>query len=190
MASYTPNHPWRTVSVVQGNAIQISGLFGASILAWYAARLGRRGTIWLITSRVLAYFCEHALAHWVVGRLVGIRFVSYGVSGTAHSDLYPPGMNWIFSHLPLLSAHTDPASRHAASPLARAALYLAGPLTTVLVSLIIPIYGERHDIPHARRFLIGLSAWSVMMLYGEAHPHGDLYRAWRALRQREHQIDR
>jgi hypothetical protein len=112
--------PWRTLSVTQGNAIQVGGLLGAAALAWYAGRKGPRATRWMVASRLLAYFSEHAFSHWLVGRALGIRFTGYGLHGTSHPQHYPPGMRWAFSHLPLLSARVDPASLRAAPPTARA----------------------------------------------------------------------
>jgi hypothetical protein len=43
---------------------------------------------WLVT-----YFCNHAIGHWAVGRLVAIRFLGYGVHGTTAPGWYPPGMS-------------------------------------------------------------------------------------------------
>jgi hypothetical protein len=106
-------HPWFTLSIAQGNVWQISGLLGAGVLARMAARRAPRGGRWLIASRMLAYFCDHAVAHWVVGRLVGIRFTGYVVHGTSHPQVYPPGIRPLFTHLPLFSARTDP---HAYAP--------------------------------------------------------------------------
>ena len=129
--------PWLTLSVAQGNAIQLGGLLGAAALAWYAGREGaggKRGARWIIVaSRLLAYFCEHAFSHWLVGRALGIRFTGYGLHGTSHPHLYPPGARFLFSHLPLLSARVDLASLRAASSTERAALYAAGTVGTVLV---------------------------------------------------------
>ena len=82
---------------------------------------------WLLT-----YFCNHAIGHWTVGRLVGIRFLGYEVHGTTAPGWYPPGMRWIFRHVPLFSTWTDPASRRAVHPLARMLMYLGGPLFTGL----------------------------------------------------------
>jgi hypothetical protein len=45
----------------------------------------------MVASRVVAYFSEHAFSHWLVGRAVGIRFACYGLHGTSHPNLYPPG---------------------------------------------------------------------------------------------------
>src|SRR3712207_1032434 len=113
--------PWRTFSIVKGNAIQIGGLLGAVALAWYAGREGVRGTRWMVVSRLLAYFSEHAFSHWLVGRALGIRFTGYGLHGTSHPQHYPQGVRSVFSHLPLLSARIDPSSLKEATPAARAA---------------------------------------------------------------------
>src|SRR5918993_1804191 len=92
---------WLTLSIAWGNTIQIGGLLGAVVLAWYAGREGVRGTRWIVVSRLLAYFSEHAFCHWLVGRSLGIRFTGYGLHGTSHPQHYPPGVRWVFSHLPL-----------------------------------------------------------------------------------------
>ena len=178
--------PWLTLSVAQGNAVQMVGLLGAAALAWYAGRNGARGTRWMVASRLLAYFSEHAFSHWLVGRALGIRFTGYGLHGTSHPRLYPPGARWVFSHLPLLSARVDPTSLRAASPAARAAMYAAGTVGTVLVGLAIPLYGRRRGVPGARRLLVASGGvTNAFLVLSEAlRPGGDLNRAWRALRER------
>ncbi len=177
--------PWLTLSVARGNALQAGGLIGAAALAWYAGREGSRGARWMVASRLLAYFSEHAFSHWLVGRALGIRFTGYGLHGTSHPHLYPPGARWVFSHLPLLSACVDPASLGAASPMARAAMYSAGTVGTAIPSLAIPGYCWRRGVRGARGFFVGANLWSVPLLLSESlRPGGDLRRAWRAWRQR------
>ena len=174
--------PWHTLSVGLGNVIQAGGLLGAAALAWYAGRGKARGTRWMVASRLLAYFSEHAFSHWLVGRALGIRFTGYGLHGTSHPQHYPPGLRWAFSHLPLLSARVDPASLRAAPPAARAAMYAAGTLGTVIPSLLIPGYAWRRGVRGARGFFVGANLWSVPLLLSESlRPGGDLRRAWREL---------
>ena len=172
--------PWRTLSVARGNAVQVGGLLAAAVLAWHAGRRGVRGTRWIVASRLRAYFCEHALSHWLVGRAVGIRFTGYGLHGTSHPQNYPPGVRRVFSSLPLFSARTDPASLRAAAPPARAAMYAAGTVATVLASVAIPGYAWLRGVRGARGLFIGASLWSVPMLLSESlRRGGDLRRAWR-----------
>ena len=176
--------PWLTLSITQGNAAQAGGLIGAAALAWYAGRKGAAGTPWMVAGRLLAYFSEHAFSHWIVGRAVGIRFACYGLHGTSHPTLYPPGARFLFSRLPLLSARVEPASLRAASPEARAAMYAAGTLGTVLVGLAVPLYGLRRGVPGARGLLVGSGVvTNAFVVLSEAlRPGGDLRRARRALR--------
>ena len=181
--------PWLNLTVAQGNTVQIGGLLGACALAWYAGREGsrgeaERGTRLMVASRLLAYFSEHAFSHWLVGRALGIRFTGYGLHGTSHPASYPPGARWVFSRLPLLSARVEPASLRAASPAARAAMYAAGTLGTVIPSLAIPGYCWLRGVPKARQFFVGANLWSVPLLLSESlRSGGDLRRSWRALRE-------
>ena len=186
MASPKRVTPWLTVSVAQGNAVQVAGLLGAVALAWRAGREGIGGARWMVASRVLAYFSEHAFSHWLVGRALGIGFTGDGLRGTGHPPRYPPGARFVFSHLPLLSARVDPRSLRAASPAARAAMYSAGTLGTVLVGLAIPAYARRRGVPGARGLLVasGVVTSAFVLLSEALRPAGDLRRAWRALRER------
>jgi hypothetical protein len=182
MAKYSRVEPWLTLPVPLGNAIQIGGLLGGVLLARRAGKLGKRGTAWLYAGRLLSYFCEHAFSHYAVGQIGGIRFTSYGLHGSTHTRQYPPGMRWTFAHLPFLSARIDVTSRQAAAPTAQAAMYLAGPLVTILVSILFPIYGLIRGVPRARALLYGSSLWMAGMVIGDLlHSRGDLRRAWRAL---------
>jgi len=136
----------------------------------------------MVASRLLAYFCEHAFSHWLVGRALGIRFSGYGLHGTSHPQHYPPGMRLFFSRLPLLSARADPASLRAAKPVARASMYAAGTVATVVASLGIPGYCWRRGVSGARGFFVGANLWSVPLLLSESlRAGGDLRRAWREL---------
>ena len=170
------------LSIARGNAVQAGGLLGATALAWYAGRQDVRGTRWMVASRLLAYFSEHAFSHWLVGRAVGIRISGYGLHGTTHPQSYPPGARFLFSRLPLLSARTDPASLAAAGPHARAAMYAAGTVASVAASVAIPGSCWRRGVRGARGFCLGANRWSGPMVLSESlRPGGDLRRAWREL---------
>ena len=183
MARRSRMRPWFMISIALGNLIQLSGLLGGLVLV---ARASRAQPPWssrmLVAGWLVTYFCNHAIGHWAVGRLVGIRFLSYGVHGTTAPGWYPTRMRWIFRHVPLFSARTDPASRRAAHPLARMAMYLGGPLFTGLTSVGIPLYGRASGIPRVRALLIGAALWLIPGFVVECiRPGGDLRRAFREL---------
>ncbi len=86
----------------------------------------------------------------------------------------------MFSHLPLLSARVEPASLRAASPAARAAMYTAGTVGTVIPSLAIPGYAWWRGVRGARGFFVVANLWSVPLLLSESlRDGGDLRRALR-----------
>jgi hypothetical protein len=64
------------LSIVVGNSVQIVGLVAAYLVlaAARTARLPLAAVFAMIVGWVLLYFCCHAIAHWLVGRLLGIRF--------------------------------------------------------------------------------------------------------------------
>ncbi|MDQ3829182.1 MAG: hypothetical protein M3361_07695 [Candidatus Tectomicrobia bacterium] len=177
--------PWFMLSIPLGNLIQLGGLLSGLGLVARAARVRAPwGTRMLVAGWIVTYFCNHAIGHWAVGHLVGIRFLGYALHGTTAPSWYPPGMRWVFRHVPLFSARTDPASRRAAHPLARMAMYLGGPLFTGLTGLGIPLYGRASGIPRARALLIGASLWLIAGFVVECiRPGGDLRRAFRELRR-------
>ena len=185
MSRRSLTQPWFMLSIPVGNLVQLGGLFGALGLVARAARARPPwGTRMLVAGWLVTYLCNHAIGHWAAGRLVGIRFLGYGVHGTTAPGWYPPGMRWIFRRVPFLSARTDPTSRRAAHPLARMAMYLGGPLFTGLTSLGIPLYGRASGVPRARALLIGATLWLVPGSVVECiRPGGDLRRAWRELRR-------
>jgi hypothetical protein len=186
MARRSRRQPWFVLSIALGNLIQLSGLLsGLGLVARAARARPPWGTRMLVAGWLVTYFCNHAIGHWAVGRLLGIRFLGYGVHGTTAPGWYPPGMRWVFGRVPLfLSARTDPASRRAAHPLARMLMYLGGPLFTGLTSLGIPLYGRASGIPRARALLIGATLWLIPGFVVECiRPGGDLRRAFRELRR-------
>lgn len=174
--------PWLTLPVALGNLLQAGGLIGSVALAGYAGRKSASGTRWMIASRLLAYFCEHAFSHWLVGRALGIRFACYGLHGTSHPQHYPPGARFFFSHLPLLSARADPVSLGVATPETRASMYAAGTVATVAASIAIPGYCWLHGVRAARGYFVGANLWSVPLLLSESlREGGDLRRTIREL---------
>ena len=185
MARRSRTQPRFILSIPLGNLVQLGGLFGALGLIARAARARPPwGTRMLVAGWLVTYLCNHAIGHWAVGRLAGIRFLGYGVHGTTAPGWYPPGMSWIFRRVPFLSAWPVPASRRAAHALAHMAMYLGGPLFTVLTSLGIPLYGRASGVPRARALLIGAALWLIPGTVVECiRPGGDLRRAWRELRR-------
>jgi hypothetical protein len=174
--------PWFTLSVAQTKSSRPAGFSARPRARGTPVWRGARGTRWMVACRLLAYFSEHAFSHWFVGRSLGICFTGYGLHGTSHPRAYPPGVRWVFSRLPLLSARVDPASLRAATPAGRAAMYAAGTAATVVASVAITGYCWRRDVRRAQGFFVRANLWSVPLLLSESlRAGGDLRRAPREL---------
>jgi len=72
------------LSIVAGNAIQVIGTAAACIALALARSTpskpaGIAAGMMMIAAWLLLYFFCHGIAHWAVGRLLGIRFAFYTV---------------------------------------------------------------------------------------------------------------
>ncbi|HEX2905282.1 MAG TPA: hypothetical protein VHO69_00370, partial [Phototrophicaceae bacterium] len=77
-AEVVPRPPfWLRLSVIAGNSLQLAGLLGGGFLLALASKT-EMAAFWrimlLLVGWSLLYICCHSFAHWLVGRLVGIRF--------------------------------------------------------------------------------------------------------------------
>ncbi len=174
--------PRKIVSIVAGNLIQLSGIALGTVLLCLSTQPAGPRVIEMIAGYLLIYFSTHSLSHYVVGRLAGIKFTHYSVGGSSHASNFPPVMRQIFERLPFFAAHADPASLKAASPTARALMYSAGLVGTVVFSTLATLYTYYADVPGASILLIFNIFWQIGTIITEARPGGDIAKARLALR--------
>lgn len=174
---------WARFSVPAGSAIQLAGIAAGGALLIAAAHAGKAAAIMLMAAGFLAvYLCSHAIAHVAVGRAVGIRFRAYGVRGTDHPEMYPPGVRQVMSALPMWTALTEKNSMRSASRPARAAMFAAGETSTSVFSLAAAGYAAHAGIPGGRALLVGTILWTIASTITVAIvPKGDYAKALRAL---------
>ena len=67
------------LSITVGNTLQTAGIVVAcfALKVSQLAHLTAIAVITMFLGWVLLYFSSHAIAHWLVGRIVGIRFLFY-----------------------------------------------------------------------------------------------------------------
>lgn len=178
---------WLRMSVPVGNAVQLAGLASGAVLLYLAARaqsaaVGIRVALLLIGFAVI-YVCCHALAHYVVGRLGGIRFRGYGLRGTDHPENYPPGMRQLMIVMPFFTAVTEKASMQRASRWAKALMFAAGESSTAVCTLVASFYAWQAGIPGGQLLFIIMVVFNTFSTIMTAMvPRGDYAKAWRALR--------
>jgi hypothetical protein len=173
------------LSIVAGNLLQIAGI----VAAWAALALARSrsqpaivAVFMMIAAWLLLYFFCHGIAHWAVGRLVGIRFAFYTVGGTGNPSGYPAGMRWVFEHLPFFGVQTDNVSMQKASPMAKAIMWSAGVTSSAVVPTLSTVCAWRAGIPGSKVFLTFAVFWAIGTVSSNWRSQtGDYAKAKRAL---------
>jgi hypothetical protein len=172
------------LSIPVGNALQIAGILGAG-LGLKATRSAHSAAIAgteMLLAWVLLYFCSHAIAHWLVGRALGIRFLFYTVGGTGNPAGWPPGLRWIFEHLPFLGVQTEKLSMRAARPAARALMWSAGVSSSAILPTVGAFWAWRNGVPWGGGFFLFALFWSLGTLASNwTSATGDYSKARRAL---------
>ena len=174
----------KILSIVAGNLIQGVGIGLGCVSLWFSTQPNNipiRITA-MIIGYLLIYFTSHSFAHFVVGWLGGIKFTHYSVGGSSHASSYPPVMRQIFERLPFFAAHTDSQSLKSAHPTAKALMFGAGIVSTVLCCSLAALFVFRTNVPGGLILLIFNVIWQVSSLIAEMKPGGDLAKAIKAFR--------
>ncbi|MDP9159745.1 MAG: hypothetical protein M3O09_05885 [Acidobacteriota bacterium] len=172
------------LSIARGNAIQIFGM-GAAFLAFASSRYAHSTTVAfvsLLMGWILLYFCCHAIAHWFVGRMLGIRFAFYSLGGTGNPEGWPAGLRWLFEHLPFLGVQTEKASMQSASPISRAMMWSAGVTSSSVIPTLAALWAWLSGIPYSKLFFGLAMFWAVGTWASNwTSKTGDYSKAQRAL---------
>ncbi len=172
------------LSIAAGNLFQLAGLIAAALIleAARSAQAKTAAVLELLGAWMLLYFCCHAIAHWIVGRMVGVRFAFYTIGGTGNPEGWPRGLRWVFEHLPFLGVQTEKTSMQNARPVAKAMMWSAGVTSSAAVPTLGVFWAWRRGIPYSRLFLIFALAWSVGTLASNWRSRtGDFAKARRSL---------
>jgi hypothetical protein len=172
------------LSIPAGNAVQITGLAAAclAIAGSPSAPSPASAFTAILLGWLLLYFCCHGIAHWAVGRLVGIRFAFYTIGGTANPQGWPTGLRWLFEHLPFFGVQTEKASMQHASPVARAIMWSAGVTSSAVIPTLGAFWACRMGIRGSKLFFLFSLFWSLGTLASNwTSQNGDYSKARRAL---------
>jgi hypothetical protein len=172
--------------VVAGNLVQLSGMVAGVllILAAGATRGIAALSVLLAVLGILAvYLCCHAIAHWLVGRLVGLRFAYIGVRGTDHPEAYPPVMRQVMAATPMFTTVSTKRSRAAVGRRAMAAYFAAGETSTTICTVLAALLAFLLGVPGGGVILALAVVWVVIAIASTTFtPKGDYYKARQALR--------
>lgn len=139
----------------------------------------------MVAAWILLYFFCHGIAHWVVGRLLGIRFAFYTIGGTGNPEGYPGPLRWVFEHLPFFGVQTEKGSMQAASPIAKAIMWSAGVTSSAVLPTLGAVCAWQGRVPGSKLFLVFALIWAGATLASNwTSRSGDFSKARRALGHR------
>jgi hypothetical protein len=176
---------WLRPSIAAGNAMQIAGLVLGCLLLLEAAQAGAAGLAVpeMLAGLLLIYLSCHAIAHWLVGRLFGIRFRCYTIGGTSKPEVWPVGLRWIMDHAPFFGVQTDRDSMKTAVPTAKAAMWSAGVTSSAVVPTLAAFWCVRTQVRMSKVVFLFLLIWSIgTVIANLAGPSGDYFKARMALK--------
>jgi hypothetical protein len=172
------------LSIARGNTLQIAGLALACVaMEWARFAASKPAAVFaMVAAWLLLYFFCHGIAHWNVGRILGIRFAFYTVGGTGNPQGYPAGLRWIFERLPFFGVQTQKASMQTASPKAKAIMWCAGVTSSAVVPTLGALWAWHARIPGSKWLLLFSAFWSLGTLASNwRSAKGDFAKARRAL---------
>ena len=182
-----PSPPfWVRLPVPTGNLVQLAGLVAGALLIALAAAVrgsGAPATVLLILGVLVVYLCCHSIAHWLVGRIVGLRFAYVGVRGTDHPESYPPGLRQVMAVTPMFTTVSTRKSRASVGRWALAAYYAAGETSTTVCTLLAAWAGVKGGVPGSVMILGVVIVWVLLaVITTTIAAKGDYAKARRALR--------
>jgi hypothetical protein len=167
--------------VALGNLVQVAGIVAGVLLILLAGATRSTAALSVLLAVlgiIAVYLCSHAIAHWLVGRLVGLRFAFVGVRGTDHPEAYPPVLREIMAATPMFTTVSTRHSRSAASNRALAAYYAAGETSTTIWTFLAGLLAFLVGVPGGGVILIVTIIWVlVAVVTTTLFPKGDYYKA-------------
>jgi hypothetical protein len=116
------------------------------------------------------------------GGPLGIRFLFYTIGGTGNPEGWPPGLRWIFEHLPFLGVQTEKLSMQRASPAARALMWSAGVTSSAILPTLAAFWAWHSGFPGSAWFSLFALFWALGTLASNwTSGSGDYSKARRAL---------
>ncbi len=137
--------------------------------------------VYILVAQFLAAFLIHCPAHYAIGTLVGIRFLSINVGRTTLARALPRSLGPFARLIPILTLSTDKASLERAPRSAAAAMFLSGTIASsasaIFIAIAVSLSGLSVAAALAWLFALG---WLLFDVYFSPKS-GDVMRARRQL---------
>lgn len=166
------------IPVLGGNLI---GVFGCAFAIWLITsapdinEVSLRFLLYLVAWGSLAFF-PHCLTHFIVGRMVGIRFSNYSVGRSAIAKLRIPLVSAIASRAPLLTLKIEKSSLGSSSRGRRAVMFASGAAASMILPFFVAVASFWHLPLHLSLLLFVLSAANLTFDFYYSPKAGDISR--------------
>lgn len=172
------------IPVWLGNAIEIIGLsFGFLSLLLINPLLHPLLKLMLL---LVAWFCfwffSHCLAHFIVGKILGVHFLFYFVGRSSLTKLNLPFILSLAKVFPVLGIKIDKASLRNISPRKQAVMFASGALASMILPITCSMYALLHLEMWFGAFLSIITAGNIVFTLIFSVKVGDLSRAKKALK--------
>ena len=167
------------IPVSVGNLVEIAGILFALYLIVMAPEVTfvPLKLILYLVAWVCLLFFPHSLTHYVVGRLVGIRFRYYSLGKSSVYRLGIPFLSMIASRSPVLTLRVDRRSLQSVGRGGRIAMFSSGAVASMVFPFFVALASFR-DLPTVFSvFLLLLSAANLMFDFYFSPKAGDVSRA-------------
>lgn len=162
-----------------GNLVEVAGIFFATYLILMApevAVLPLKFILYLVAWGCMEFF-PHGLAHYVVGRLVGVKFRYYSLGKSSAHKLRIPFLTMAASRSLVLKLNVDQASLGLVGRRGRFAMFSSGAIASMILPFIVALASFR-DLPVVLSgFLLILSAANFAFDLYFSPKVGDISRA-------------
>lgn len=183
-------HFRRRIPLWAGNSIEVIGIFLGAMMLYlvdflYNPLLRLLG---LFVSWLCFWYFTHCLAHYVVGRALGVNFLYYYIGRSSLVKLNLKSISFLMNFVPVLGIKIDKSSFKNVSRHRKAATYASGALASMLTPLIPFIYSAIYlDIFTTLAFGVITFGNIIFTLYFSSKI-GDLFRARKSLRQEQNNL--
>jgi hypothetical protein len=166
------------IPLVVGNGIEVLGICLALFLliaGGEANSILARFIVYVVSWACLVFF-PHCLGHFIVGRLVGIRFTHYSLGRSAIMKLRLPIISRLGAVVPLLTLNIDRASLDSASENGRAAMFTAGMAASTILPFAVALISVGRLPTILATMLLLLSAGNLGFDLYYSPKAGDIHR--------------
>jgi hypothetical protein len=162
-----------------GNTVEILGIAFALYLILIAPDFPGvllRFLIYVVAWGCLVFF-PHCLTHFIVGRVVGVRFRYYFLGNSAVTKLKLRFLSTIASRLPVLTLKVDQVSLRSVSRGGRVAMFASGAAASMILPFLAAV-ASLHRVPlMLSLILLLLSAGNITFDLYYSPKAGDISRA-------------